>query len=573
MTAPTLARILAAVSDRRTPEALHSALRGALAAHPDLPVTLDAELGLHWHGAPDGEDAGAFHAFARTVANLSGTLADLHRHAQVYGLAREFTRRDETATSLGAYSRECCRIFGLDGLGGLRLRSGALRRAPSWDAGTPRLPAFGPADVAAVRAGEPDVRAGGVLLPIGGRFRARAAFWLDAPGRAWSGSDRDLLRQLGHLIGLEYERGEALRHLQTLQALHRDLMGGQPEQAYQPLLERALATIPGAECGSLLIREGGVFRYAASVTFDETELSEVTFPVEHTRDRWYGLGEEAWHRGVPRVQSSRRLASQGVGYQYRGALVEDLLPSVAGIQANIGVPILYQGEVYAFLNIDSLTDPDAFAEDSVNLARSFGVQAALLLHEAHLRAQVQVAARTDALTGLLNRRAFTEALTRELARARRHALPLSLLVADIRAFKAVNDTHGHATGDDALVQVGAVLDRTLRATDAVFRPGPVASPGDGAADPTASQVFRWGGDEFAILLPATDRAGAQAVRERLRRAMREIRVAGRPIELNLGVAVLGAGDLTGQALLHAADADMYRDKHAGRPLGARLSGI
>ena len=69
MTAPTLARILAAVSDRRTPEALHSALRGALAAHPDLPVTLDAELGLHWHGAPDGEDAGAFHAFARTVSN------------------------------------------------------------------------------------------------------------------------------------------------------------------------------------------------------------------------------------------------------------------------------------------------------------------------------------------------------------------------------------------------------------------------------------------------------------------------------------------------------------------------
>jgi diguanylate cyclase (GGDEF)-like protein len=95
---------------------------------------------------------------------------------------------------------------------------------------------------------------------------------------------------------------------------------------------------------------------------------------------------------------------------------------------------------------------------------------------------------TDPLTGLGNRRAFDEALTAELARARLSRQPLSVLLADLNDFKRVNDRFGHLNGDHCLREVADVLRIAMRRLD---------------------RCFRWGGDEFAILLPETDRAGAE----------------------------------------------------------------
>ncbi len=548
----------AALSEHTTVPALRARLQEALAADPALPFALNADdsgellrpVGRLVTALPAEEQA-----FLQLVNNLHARLVALDRQARVNSLAERFARRDERNPALAEFSEEVCDIFALSGLAGLIVTGGAVRREPLWDAQAPFVPALTPADLQVIRTGDVQVRPEGVLLPLGGRYRPRAAFWLDAPDRLWPETDLMLLRRLGHQLGLEVERQQAVRYMNSLPALRRELLSVHLEGAYQPLLERALATIPGAECGSLLIRAGDGFRFAASVTFDQTELRDVTFTMSDMRDAWYGLSEDAWTRGVPRIMAKGLLSVKGAGYARDGVRVEETLPSVAGIQANIGVPILYQGEVYGFLNIDSLTDPGAFERESIVLAESFGQQAALLLHEAHLRAQVHAAARTDILTGLQNRRAFTEALTRELARARRHHHPLSLLVADIRDFKAVNDTHGHLVGDQALVQVGEVLQRELRASDAVFRPGAAVAEASGAL-----AVFRWGGDEFAVLLPDTDTAGAQVVRERLRAAMRTTDVAGHPIELNIGVATLEAEDEDGEGMLREADHAMYRDK-------------
>lgn len=549
-------------------------LHQALNADPALPFTV-AEVDsviLRPLGRLPTELSADEAAFLQVVNALYAHLVTMDRHDRVNALAGQFARRDEDRPSMSAFSDEVCQIFGLRGLAGLVVTSGAVQRMTLWDAGTPHVPAFHPGDVRTIRAGTLSVQPDGVLLPLGGKYRARAAFWLDAPSRVWAEADLALLRRLGHQLGLEAERMQAVRYARSLQALHGDLIGGQPEQAYQPLLERALATIPGAECGSLLIREDGGFRFAASVTFDEMELQGVTFTMADMRDTWYGLGEEAWSRGVPRIIAKGLLSVKDTGYDLHGVRVEDTLPSVETLQANIGVPILYQGEVYGFLNVDSMTDPEAFEQESIVLAESFGRQAAMLLHEAHLRAQVLAAARTDVLTGLQNRRAFTESLTRELARVRRAGSTLSLLVADIRAFKAVNDTHGHLVGDQALMQVGDVLLRELRVSDSVSRPvgrgsEPEASGQERAPTPAQSgalEVFRWGGDEFAVLLPDTDLAGARVVRDRLAAAMQGTDVAGRPIELNVGVATLSADDATGETLLREADNDMYRDKNRSR---------
>ena len=155
---------------------------------------------------------------------------------------------------------------------------------------------------------------------------------------------------------------------------------------------------------------------------------------------------------------------------------------------------------------------------------------------------------TDPLTGLANRRAFQEALEAELARVARHGRPAAVLLLDLDHFKAVNDTWGHAVGDEVLAGFAQILRRGCRR-------------GDLAA--------RIGGEEFALLLPATGLAPALAVGERIRRAT-EWRPLGRsaqvPVTVSVGVAStegLPAPPDTLE-LVPRADAALYRAKGEGR---------
>ncbi len=155
---------------------------------------------------------------------------------------------------------------------------------------------------------------------------------------------------------------------------------------------------------------------------------------------------------------------------------------------------------------------------------------------------------TDALTGLANRRAFQEALEAEVARVDRHGRPASLLFLDLDHFKAVNDTHGHAVGDEVLEGFAQVLKQGCR-------------KGDLGA--------RIGGEEFPVLLPATARVPASLMAERVRRVV-EARPLGRtvrvPVTVSIGLAT--TEDLpqppSAEELLRRADAALYRAKAEGR---------
>ena len=163
-----------------------------------------------------------------------------------------------------------------------------------------------------------------------------------------------------------------------------------------------------------------------------------------------------------------------------------------------------------------------------------------------LIARVRHLTRRDALTGVLNRRAFEEHLARLQAQAERgrsHAV----LVLDVDHFKRINDELGHAGGDAALQHLARVLGETLRDTDC---------------------FGRLGGEEFAVLLPDTDPDGAMRVAERLRQLLQAQPLAWGdklwPISASFGVATMRTGDAHGRGALARADAAMYAAKARGR---------
>jgi diguanylate cyclase (GGDEF)-like protein len=156
--------------------------------------------------------------------------------------------------------------------------------------------------------------------------------------------------------------------------------------------------------------------------------------------------------------------------------------------------------------------------------------------------ELEVTARTDALTGLANRRAFNEALGRELARAARGDVPTALIACDIDRFKAINDAHGHEVGDRVLAEVAEVLRGLSRASDLVARTG---------------------GEEFCVVVPDSDAVEAGLVAERLRLELaRRTRRGGLPVTASFGVAATRTLDAA--SLLREADRALYQAKADGR---------
>jgi diguanylate cyclase (GGDEF)-like protein len=153
-------------------------------------------------------------------------------------------------------------------------------------------------------------------------------------------------------------------------------------------------------------------------------------------------------------------------------------------------------------------------------------------------------ARTDALTGLPNRRAADETLKRLAAHAGRQVSPLSVVMLDLDHFKQINDIHGHDQGDRALAAVGETLRSTLRASDF---------------------AARYGGEEFIVLLPDTDRDAARDVAEKLRLAIQETEVTHvGPLSASFGVAVMPADATEIEQLIRKADRALYSAKADGR---------
>ena len=190
---------------------------------------------------------------------------------------------------------------------------------------------------------------------------------------------------------------------------------------------------------------------------------------------------------------------------------------------------------------------DTFDEEQVMAAASLASHAAIALENARLHQIVERQALVDGLTGIANRRHCEDALSAEIARADRLAIPLTLVLADLDDFKLINDRHGHAVGDDVLREFASVLRSTVRESDV---------------------AGRWGGEEFLVLLTGTEADGALHLAERVRRALGErsfLGKDGRPFSVtcSFGVAQHSTGG-DERELFANADRALYRAKRRGK---------
>ena len=218
----------------------------------------------------------------------------------------------------------------------------------------------------------------------------------------------------------------------------------------------------------------------------------------------------------------------------------------ASIRGWLGVPLTFGGRTLGMLSIDSRA-ADFYDQRHATIAMAFAAQAAIAIQNARMFEEMRRLATHDALTGLPNRRHVESVADTTIADARRHGRPVGLLLFDLDRFKDVNDVHGHAAGDEVLCHIARLARGVLRPVDV---------------------LARFGGEEFVVLLPDTDAAGAGALGERLRHAVADAHIptsAGHlPVTISVGCIARDPADLPFEVLLREADRALYQAKAAGR---------
>jgi diguanylate cyclase (GGDEF)-like protein len=304
----------------------------------------------------------------------------------------------------------------------------------------------------------------------------------------------------------------------------------EPERVAEALAAAVSAWVPASGWLVLAIDDGGRVRTMAA--------KGLTTVLERSAQ---AVGD--WVLQSAEVFASADLASDRL----------DVEPAAA-----IGFPLACRGRtVGALIAIDRApaTRQPRFAPATLAALRSALEPGAIALDNALRVQRAEALSVTDDLTQLYNSRYLSQVLRRETKRAIRSSRPLSLLFIDLDGFKSINDSHGHLFGSRALVEAAGVIRASARETDV---------------------VARFGGDEFALVLPDTGTDGAVYVGERIRERLAAHRFLERDglgiaLTASVGVATLPASATTAEGLIQAADQAMYVVKDRGKN-GIRVAG-
>jgi diguanylate cyclase (GGDEF)-like protein len=243
-----------------------------------------------------------------------------------------------------------------------------------------------------------------------------------------------------------------------------------------------------------------------------------------------------------------------VAQQKKMIVVEDIQNHPLYINASrswqgsiVGLPLIIGTHVVGVMNLARKT-VGGFTEDEIRLLGMLADQAAVAIFNAGLHEVANQEARHDSLTGLPNRRALDECLEAEVKRGSRSKKTLAVVMMDLDGFKVINDTYGHAVGDQVLIQAFAPLAEDLRSSDF---------------------LARYGGDELTLVLPETDLNAARLVAEKIQEKLRsiEIKIPEAPsvhLDMSGGIAIYPRHGSLASDILRAADEALYRAKRNQR---------
>ena len=366
------------------------------------------------------------------------------------------------------------------------------------------------------------------------------------PGQVFSSDEAGLLASIGRQVSIALENSqlytETRRKAQEFQALYQVSRTMASTLNLQDILSRIGETVSGllhVEATSLML-----------LAPDGRTLSTVTGANLFDERLLRKGGGEASHGNTPSLVAVREKRpvtdADVVNDPAYGAWLQRARDR--GFVSFLAIPLVVQDRALGCMNL-YMAERHDFRSDEIQLLSTFASQAAVSIENARLFEETRQLAISDSLTGLANHRQFYSQLAREMRRSVRYERPLTLLMLDLDRFKAFNDHYGHLAGDQALRETADVLRRNARSVDI---------------------LGRYGGEEFAIILPETDLNRAAAYAERIRSAVAShVFVSketgqGHQVTVSIGVASLTLVTRKPEDLVRHADQALYRAKAGGR---------
>ncbi|MGB9821711.1 MAG: sensor domain-containing diguanylate cyclase [Pseudothermotoga sp.] len=327
--------------------------------------------------------------------------------------------------------------------------------------------------------------------------------------------------------------------LQIMMDLTEKYLQGKIQESYQTLLEKAIEIVPGAQGGTVLVRENDRYVYVASAGYDLKELSKISFSVEEiaqwsSNEFFIRTGLKKYDESTVAVDKLEILKTAG---------------RIGDIKSTLIVPVKIKSQTMLLFNLDNFEREDAFWDESVELARLFANHLGMVLEKINLERQLKEQQQImeylsfhDTLTGLANRRMFEEFGEKLISLAKREGKKVSVLFMDLCKFKKINDEHGHQIGDEVLRIIGGRLQKIIRGSDL---------------------VSRFGGDEFVMILYDCSPVEAEKFVQRMIETVKEpIKIDDKEfhISANVGIAEYPQDGENIDQLIRNSDSAMYYAK-------------
>ena len=354
-------------------------------------------------------------------------------------------------------------------------------------------------------------------------------------GKVYTVEDIDLAESVASRVAAsmekEYLHEQVKEKSEELSIINRLIMLVSSEMNIQDIFEgfaQELKKVVDVDWATIAMVEGDKLRVLAlSSTIGSAWGQDERIPLEGTATRWV-------------VKEKKSVYEADITRHRRFWTGEHHLSH--GISSIVYVPLIVKDKSVGSLIIASRRH-DAYNRKQIQLLEQLALQIAVPIENSQLYARAEQRARIDELTGLFNRRHFEERLKEEIARHSRYGNMFSLIMIDLDSFKTYNDIYGHPSGDRLLGQVGQIIMESIRGAD---------------------QAFRYGGDEFTVILPRTNSEDGYVVAERVREQIAvEMKAMEIAVTCSIGLASYPSDGVMGGELVNVVDTALYYAKRTG----------